>query len=190
MDDTRFDRWTRQWGERRSRRSLLKGLLGLGGTAAVATVTTRDTAAQWSVQICLPDGAGSYILRLVPKAAVPFYVSRYGGVLPENGSCPCEPDCSGRECGNDGCGGSCGSCGSNETCDGGQCVCAPSTHDCGFICKTLCSFRPGFYQDRFQFCYGNPELGNGNCAFCASWMNCYGELDTGIEACGEVQGEC
>ncbi len=39
----------------------------------------------------------------------------------------CTPQCTGKECGPDGCGGSCGTCGSELTCDGsGQCVaCTP-----------------------------------------------------------------
>jgi V8-like Glu-specific endopeptidase len=41
----------------------------------------------------------------------------------------CTPMCSGRTCGDDGCGGSCGGCGTNQTCSAaGQCVmaCVPS----------------------------------------------------------------
>ncbi len=34
----------------------------------------------------------------------------------------CVPDCAGRECGNDGCGGLCGVCGANAVCDAGTCV--------------------------------------------------------------------
>ena len=34
---------------------------------------------------------------------------------------PCEPDCAGKECGDDGCGGSCGGCGEEEQCLDGQC---------------------------------------------------------------------
>jgi len=34
----------------------------------------------------------------------------------------CEPDCSGKECGNDGCGGTCGTCDSGYSCDDGSCV--------------------------------------------------------------------
>jgi hypothetical protein len=43
------------------------------------------------------------------------------------GSCVCQPQCGGKECGFDGCGGDCGSCpGSQEVCVQGGCVCAPS----------------------------------------------------------------
>ena len=34
----------------------------------------------------------------------------------------CEPDCWGKECGADGCGGSCGHCVVGQACDGGECV--------------------------------------------------------------------
>jgi len=36
----------------------------------------------------------------------------------------CVPVCAGRECGDDGCGGSCGSCGLDELCEAGGCVAA------------------------------------------------------------------
>jgi hypothetical protein len=36
---------------------------------------------------------------------------------------PCVPDCTGRQCGDDGCGGSCGTCPEGSICDGaGQCI--------------------------------------------------------------------
>lgn len=93
MDDRRFDRWAKNVGAGASRRALLKGMLGLGGTLAATRVGTHDAAAQWSVLVCLPDGAGGYTQRLVPKASVPLYVNRYGAVLPKNGACPAPPVC-------------------------------------------------------------------------------------------------
>jgi len=55
--------------------------------------------------------------------------------VPEN---PCEPECcAGRECGPDGCGGSCGDCGAGEACTGdGTCACEP---DCGTM---VCGLDP------------------------------------------------
>ncbi len=38
-----------------------------------------------------------------------------------NGCNTCDPDCSGKECGSDGCGGSCGSCDSGYSCKSGEC---------------------------------------------------------------------
>lgn len=44
----------------------------------------------------------------------------------DGGACVCQPQCSGRQCGPDQCGGSCGGCMAGLTCDGaGQCVCVP-----------------------------------------------------------------
>ena len=52
--------------------------------------------------------------------------------FPEGGHCEgtrcqcddggCTPSCSGRECGNDGCGGNCGTCSGGETCSDGRCT--------------------------------------------------------------------
>jgi len=44
----------------------------------------------------------------------------------------CEPDCGGKECGIDGCGGSCGSCPGDQTCQSGQCS-GGSPADCGSV---------------------------------------------------------
>ena len=48
-----------------------------------------------------------------------------GGETCQAGQCvgaPCEPNCSGKECGSDGCEGSCGSCHCGENCQSGACV--------------------------------------------------------------------
>ena len=51
----------------------------------------------------------------------------------------CQPDCAARECGTDGCGGSCGVCSRGETCDAGQCVGSGGcpngqVEDCAGVC--------------------------------------------------------
>jgi hypothetical protein len=47
----------------------------------------------------------------------------------------CEVSCGGRQCGDDGCGGSCGACVLGRTCDeAGACVCPPDTCDTGGAC--------------------------------------------------------
>ena len=44
---------------------------------------------------------------------------------------PCAPDCAGRVCGDDGCGGLCGDCDAASRCDAnGQCAAAPCVPDC------------------------------------------------------------
>jgi|GEM_PF-6461858 len=53
-------------------------------------------------------------------------------VLPDPDACV--PECTDRECGDDGCGGSCGECGGEETCEDGLCVgCVPDCtgRECG-----------------------------------------------------------
>ena len=62
-----------------------------------------------------------------------------------DGSCQlgCEADCTGKQCGDDGCSGSCGTCGGGQICASGQCVvdCVPDCegkscgdNGCGGIC--------------------------------------------------------
>ncbi|MBN1770828.1 MAG: hypothetical protein JXB32_06200 [Deltaproteobacteria bacterium] len=51
-----------------------------------------------------------------------------------SGTCICTPNCSGRECGDDGCGGSCGTCPPGSACDAaGRCTCTSNCtgRECG-----------------------------------------------------------
>lgn len=68
----------------------------------------------------------------------------------------CEPDCTGKQCGSDGCGGSCGACSGSAMCQNGQCTqCTPrcigecGPDGCGQSCGTC---RNGYYcaVDRCQ----------------------------------------
>lgn len=105
MDSRRFDDLTRTWAGRQSRRGVLKGIIGVTGGAAALLASRSTSDAAWSTQVCLPvDDQGNYTLRLVPTAAVPLYVHRYGAVLPENGVCPsqsavCPEACAASQCG-------------------------------------------------------------------------------------------
>jgi agmatine/peptidylarginine deiminase len=54
---------------------------------------------------------------------------------------PCTPDCTGKVCGSNGCGGTCGACGAGLTCLAGTCVCVPDcagkacgSNGCGGSC--------------------------------------------------------
>ncbi len=49
---------------------------------------------------------------------------------PTTHSCQCVPNCTGKSCGDDGCGGSCGTCLGGQTCTNGACSC-PS----GYLCS-------------------------------------------------------
>jgi len=55
-------------------------------------------------------------------------------------ACVCVPNCDGRECGSDGCGGTCGTCGCGEECQDLQCVfVACRDRECGLdICGNSC----------------------------------------------------
>jgi hypothetical protein len=66
------------------------------------------------------------------------------GYLPEGLECKpkdCTPDCTGMDCGDDGCGGTCGVCDPSQQCDAGACTCAPlcagklcGDDGCGGVC--------------------------------------------------------
>ncbi len=80
-----------------------------------------------------------------------------------NGSC-CTPNCSGKSCGSDGCGGSCGTCsGSLNTCNSsGVCVCSGASCGAGSVC-----------------------LSSGSCCT----PNCTGK-SCGSDGCGGSCGTC
>ena len=95
---------------------------------------------------------------------------------------PCTADCTGRDCGDDGCGGSCGACGAHQACALGACVdlpwcgdgaCLPEAgEDCG-TCEADCACGCG------QACQA------GVCAFTA----CDG-VACGDDGCGGSCGSC
>jgi hypothetical protein len=91
-----------------------------------------------------------------PLAAV-YSCFTAGGAEPTGefpiGCPPCIPDCDGRECGDDGCGGTCGGCEPWNRCDGqGQ---------CGNLCTDVCAGRQ---------C--GPDLCGGFCGTCAEGQAC------------------
>jgi len=90
----------------------------------------------------------------------------------------CTPSCASKNCGDDGCGGSCGTCSSPSQCVNGVCSCSPSClgkmcgdNGCGGSCGT---------------CPSSSQCSNGVCAcvpFC-SGKNC------GDNGCGGSCGVC
>jgi hypothetical protein len=50
----------------------------------------------------------------------------------------CVPNCAGKICGDNGCGGSCGTCSSPLTCQAGQCACPEGEELCGGACLPFC----------------------------------------------------
>lgn len=105
-----------------------------------------------------------------------------------NGSCVCQPDCTNKICGDDGCGGSCGSCantklGNKQECVKGNCKCVPNCEgklcgddgcggNCGncikgnicdvndYQCKPTCG---GEICKKGEKCCGDAEEGMGLC---------------------------
>lgn len=100
----------------------------------------------------------------------------------------CVPECTGKACGDDGCGGSCGNCGGAETCEDNQCVgsCVPECtgKSCGDDgCGGSCGSCPGAETcDVSGQCVAcTPSCGakvcgddgcGGSCGSCASGQSC------------------
>jgi hypothetical protein len=95
-----------------------------------------DAVAACAQPACV-DGA-CFVFPVPGACAVDEYCDPEDGcvgrpILPDAGmdgggsSC----SCAGRECGSDGCGGSCGNCGADQVCSGGSCVCECGGRTCG-----------------------------------------------------------
>ncbi len=93
--------------------------------------------------------------------------------------CTCLPSCTNKQCGSDGCGGSCGSCAGDETCSSsGTCV-----NYCADICAVLLSpcklIQSNDTQDCINICKSQPQQ-KVICAWtaakatqCSKIMSCY-----------------
>ena len=69
--------------------------------------------------------------------------SGHHGQQPAQDTAVCTPKCSGKNCGDNGCGGTCGTCDSDEVCNGAS-LCVPkSSASCGFAGGTLCYQQSG-----------------------------------------------
>ena len=110
----------------------------------------------------------------------------------DEGDCvPCFPECTGKICGNDGCGGSCGDCAAGEYCSGGT-VCQVNPCEegdmpgCFGVCE-LVSWLGDDYCDTNFFC---AEMGwdNGDCDPCTP--TCDGLTCGEDPDCGMLCGVC
>jgi hypothetical protein len=92
----------------------------------------------------------------------------------------CEPDCDGRECGADGCGGTCGPCRPGATCSAeGRCSCVA---ECGG--KTCGDDGCGASCGR---CAQNETCHDGTCRRDCDGCN---DRECGFDDCGESCGSC
>jgi hypothetical protein len=101
----------------------------------------------------------------------------------QEGSCievVCEPDCNDKQCGSDGCKGTCGDCpGPQDACLDGVCICMPECGDneCGDDgCGGTCGECPG----------GQDACVEGKCV---CQQKCEGK-QCGTDGCGGACGEC
>ncbi|NUN12655.1 MAG: hypothetical protein HUU55_03355 [Myxococcales bacterium] len=120
----------------------------------------------------------------------------------------CEPDCTGKLCGNDGCGGNCGVCDQGMKCVANLCepLCVPNT-------GTMCQGKTVYWMDSCQVvglpketCSTGTECHDGTCVPCIPnqsktcdgnhvvWQNSCGEPGSVLETCESpqicVNGKC
>lgn len=99
--------------------------------------------------------------------------------------CACVPNCAGKQCGGDGCGGSCGSCGAGQACSpAGTCACVPNCtgKTCGPDgCGGVCGPNGGGCASELYECSG------GVCKQVKCWTfasgPCYKDSDCCDAAC-------
>jgi hypothetical protein len=107
---------------------------------------------------------------------------------------PCTPNCTGKKCGDDGCGGTCGTCPEGQVCgDDGQCA----QGSCSGLCGTEIMAAAGCFCDATCAQYGDccddvcdtcPELNLPQCCV----PQCLGKV-CGPDGCGgfcQPKGEC
>ena len=134
--------------------------------------------------------------------------TQLGSYLDSVGGATCMADCSGKQCGDDGCGGSCGSCSGSDQCDSttGMCVamCTPSCagvvcgdDGCGGTCDscgsgTMCDVGSGQCVCAPD-CSGK-ECGDdgcgGSCGMCTGGLLCNTNLSMCVSSCtGDCSGK-
>ena len=135
MDADRFDSLVRALTDTRSRRDVLRGLLaaslGLLGWSAAEDATAKE---------CKKIKDKKKRKKCLKKAAA------------------CRPNCAGRVCGDDGCGGTCGTCAHvpcQDVCQGGACL---SANDSPCIFGGRCLNGT---------CNPNPMCGGGGVSICS-----------------------
>jgi len=120
-----------------------------------------------------------------------------GGGIPSG--CNCTPQCAGKQCGSDGCGGTCGTCPSGQSCSASsQCNCTPQCagkqcgpDGCGGVCGQCAS---GQTCTTSGACACTPSCGarvcgddgcGGSCGSCASGQFCSpaGACEAGVNPC-------
>ena len=143
---------------------------------------------------------------------VSYWVSQGSYLGLPAATCECTPNCSGKTCGSDGCGGSCGSCAAGTACSGGQCVCTPvcSGKQCGAdgcggscgscaagsvcsgdqcVCAPQCAGRQCGPDGCDGSCGACPEGASCSDGQCVCTPQCEGR-ECGPDGCGGLCGGC
>ena len=115
MDGSQFDALSRTFAVGRSRRGLTQLLAGLAFGGSLANLQAMETKAKKK------RGKRKKRRRGGPRIIV-----------------VCTPNCEGRTCGSDGCGGTCGPCGGGS-CQAGACSCLPGQELCAGTCISMCA---------------------------------------------------
>jgi hypothetical protein len=198
MDDGRFDALIRVLGSGTHRRHVI--------AAALATLPLAfgggNAAAKKKKKKCKGKKCGG---RCIPKTACCTDAECGPNNKCTNGACACVPrDCTGRECGSDGCGGFCGAtgfCAGNGQCTPqGQCICVPNCtgkgcgqNGCGSACKTCDTGETCNTQG--QCCNTSGECDcnrgyvcNGVVPFCdvEAFCGCTSTIEGGVVCAGDL----
>jgi hypothetical protein len=127
MDGSHFDTLTRSLSTAGSRRRALGGLLT--GVFGVLGWQGQDDAAAHDLKATCKKKSGKAKKKCLKKARK--HKAEHASETPPT-DLTCTPDCAGKLCGSNGCGGSCGSCSACKQCSsGGRCVTSPDFTACG-----------------------------------------------------------
>jgi hypothetical protein len=102
-----------------------------GDLIALLVVAALALAGQREAMACKADGQTCRTSRSCCGTSGNNGVCVGGGTKVGFGVC-CTPNCTDKECGDDGCGGTCGTCSTLATCQSGTCISA-----CMFICHDV-----------------------------------------------------
>jgi hypothetical protein len=166
LDDKRFDQLARMVGKGASRRSIIKGLLGLGGSAIAGTVVTNDADARFvGTRPTIPPP---------PPPACPSGQAKCNGICcpygrcfdgvccPDAGSTRCGAGCcpAGRQCTTDGdcCPAGQDACGA-ICCPDGTCARSGNTD----ICCVVTAQNPGAFLCGLECCASELQCCDGEC---------------------------
>ena len=103
----------------------------------------------------------------------------------------CLVDCEAKECGDDGCGGSCGNCPLYHSCSSGRCICTPqcSGKSCGpDSCGASCGTCPPGWQCEGGQCSCKPQCAGKACGPAGCGQSC--GICPGNQDCQEGQCVC